>query len=1027
MKKTKKVVEEAIRNHKTWLQLSSCVPWNDVYQAIKSVMRENPDIFWFSHQWKYDEADGVVRFHYTMDTERSEKIKTHIDDVVEQDFKIAYVRTLPAIRQVMYVYKWIALYCNYNIHSAHNQTIYSVFVHRTSVCSGIAKSAQYLLKLLGFESMLVFGRMTNSPKNSRHCWMVVKIENKWYHLDPTFALPETEHILLASDVAAVIDSGFLQYNYFCIDTKTIKQSRSIEEEDTLPNCIDTIDCKDYWNIDVTPSRNGRNGGLGCLLSDSGTTADIYLAHDKDIHSRRHCVAKVFRNDENRELLRKELMVMRECAGRPHLLRVTDADFDKGILYMEQAIPFAELLASSYFELRTQDLCCLLIDIASGLRELLAHGIYYRDIHLNNIYLSGTMAGGHYTYKLGDFGSCAFVDEDGRYSGITTKGGIGSKWYMAPETWKRGVFDERSAVYGVGMIAYFLLNNLYPPFWTPLEIEESLKRRYDGETIPETHTINDKQTETLFNALLYKLLAYSPENRLQTLYEVINEIRSIRVFGEYKKTIIPCTEGSFSFEKTVPITSFRDIENTTCFHQRDNYVCASVECPNCGTVYDINILQDVVDKMRLSLPADNANGNLELPVNNSLQHIYCPRCGFPTTPEECMHANALFLPTQNTFRRRDMSFSHDKRRNRIDEFATTEIPCFTIEDYSKNADGRLESFFPQAGGKTGNICDNIRVPSPCRDMPTPCSKTPRSGGVKRIVDLLFNRKSKQQRENGEKMFMEQHYGHDNHNSSYKVNSSVFAPSEAKHGDYMMVQVFLYKDEEEHSVSRKAKEVDGEAERRNYIPLSVKLKEGDKVKIFLQIPNKEVKVEEPTQELTWLGRFTDCQFAVYINKNYSAFIFLSTVILSVNGTPVGRMMFKTKIVDEPRVLYAEVGCKTFKKIFISYSHKDEARVKYIAEAYKAQGVDYFFDRHYLKAGDIYPAKIRQYIDSADLFILCWSKNAAESDYVALERNQALSHAYPQVSMDKASISIHPISIEPRTAYPQDMNDVYNFEEV
>lgn len=1027
MLKTKTIVEEAIRNHKTWLQLSSCVPWNDVYQTIKSVMRENPDIFWFSHQWKYNEADGVVHFHYTMDADRCEKIKAQIDDVVEHDFKIAHVRSLPKVEQVMYVYKWIALYCSYNILSAHNQTIYSVFVHRTSVCTGIAKAAQYLLNLLGIESRLVFGKMANSPKNSRHCWIIVKIENKWYHLDPTFALPDTEYILLTSNVVLLKGPDYLLYNYFCIDTKNIKQSRSIEEENTLPNCIDTIDCEEYWNIDVTPSRNGRNGGLGCLLSDSGTTADIYLAHDKDIHSRRHCVAKVFRNDEDRELLRKELIVMRECAGRAHLLRATDADFDKGILYMEQTTPFAELLASSYFELREDDLCCLLIDIASGLRELLAHGIYYRDIHLNNIYLSDTMDDGHYIYKLGDFGSCAFVDKDGKYSRITTKGGVGSKWYMAPETWERGVFDERSAVYGVGMIAYFLLNNLCPPFWTPLVIEESLKRRYNGETIPETHTINNKQAETLFNALLYKLLAYSPETRLQTLYEVINEIRSIRVFEEYKKIKIPCAEGSFSFEKTVPMTSFRDIENTTCSPPRDNYVCASVECPNCGTVYYINILQDVVDKMLLSLPADNANGNLELPVNNSLQHIYCPRCGFSTTPKECMHANTLSLPAQNTFSRHDMSFSHDKKRNRIDEFATTEIPCITRNHYSKNADERLESFFPQAGKKTENICDIIRVPSPCKSTPTTCSKTPRFGGVKRILDFLFNRDSKQQRANGKKMFTEQHYGHDNHNSSYKVNSSVFAPSEAKHGEYMMVQVFLYMDKEEQTVSRKAKEVDGEAERRNYIPLSVKLKEGDKVKVFLQIPNKDVKVEEPTQELTWQGRFTDCQFAVYINKDFSASTLLSTVVLSINNSPVGRMMFKTKIADNPRALYAEVECKTFKKIFISYSHKDEARVKYIAEAYKAQGVDYFFDRHYLKAGDIYPAKIRQYIDSADLFILCWSKNAAESDYVALERNQALSHAYPQVSMDKASISIHPISIEPRTAYPQDMNDVYNFEEV
>lgn len=212
-------VEEIIRKHETELQLASSVPWYDVYQAIKFVMRENPDLFWFSHQWKYD-TDGVVHFHYTMDDERCEKIKAQIDDVVEHDFKIAHVRSLPKVEQVMYVYKWIALYCSYNILSAHNQTIYSVFVHRTSVCTGIAKAAQYLLNLLGIESRLVFGKMVNSPKNSRHCWIIVKIENKWYHLDPTFALPDTEHILLTSNVVLLKGPDYLLYNFFCMTQKT---------------------------------------------------------------------------------------------------------------------------------------------------------------------------------------------------------------------------------------------------------------------------------------------------------------------------------------------------------------------------------------------------------------------------------------------------------------------------------------------------------------------------------------------------------------------------------------------------------------------------------------------------------------------------------------------------------------------------------------------------------------------------------------------------------------------------------------
>ena len=245
--------------------------------------------------------------------------------------------------------------------------------------------------------------------------------------------------------------------------------------------------------------------------------------------------------------------------------------------------------------------------------------------------------------------------------------------------------------------------------------------------------------------------------------------------------------------------------------------------------------------------------------------------------------------------------------------------------------------------------------------------------------------------------------------------------------MMVQVFLYKEGEERYVASKANEVDPDAERKNYTPLSVELKEGDKVKISLQVSNKDIQVEDPVQEITWQGRITDCQFAMYISNEFNASTILATVVLSVNGAPVGRMMFKTKVVDNPRKLHTEIVSKSFHKIFISYSHKDESRVKYLAEAYKAQGVDYFFDRHYLKAGDVYPLKIQQYIDSADLFILCWSKNAAESDYVTLERNRAMSHAYPQVTMDKASITIHPISIEPRAAFPQDMDSIYNFEEV
>lgn len=914
------VIKEAIYNYDTQLRFSSSILERDIYYAIRFVMRENPDIFWFSYQWSYSEADNVLHLHYTFDIERCEKIKNQIADVVRHDFKISYARSLPTIEQVMYVYKWIALYCNYNIHSAHNQTIYSVFIQRNSVCTGIAKATQYLFGLLGIESKLVFGKLNNSHADSRHCWLVVKIRDNWYHIDPTFAIPETYEIICASGVSAIKGTDDLFYNYFCVDAGTIKQNRTIEDKETLPFCQNTIDFNKFQQIKVTPSRNGENGGLGCLLSDNGTTADIYLAHNKYMYFRHHSVAKVFRNDEDHEILRKELVVMHECAGA-HLLRAKDADFDKGILYMEQAMPLSELLNSHYFCLSVEDFCNLLIDVASGLNELLNHGILYRDIHLNNIYLSDTKINGRYIYKLGDFGSCSFMDGYSQYENLTAKGGIGSKWYMAPETLEYGIFDERSAVYGVGMIAYYLLNDLYPPLWQDYG-EEALVLRMELLQMPKPSLLKKYSLKHLDFSFIDKALRKDVSQRQQTLDELLKDIAE--------------------FLSNITIS-----EKTTLIE----------------------------------------GASLEQDVKNAKTNIFCSTC-LADPNIKVSNGDANIIPSVHV--------EKDGNSLRIDDFASTSISFCKSNDTQRSDYRCTQSFSPKTQ-----------------------SPKVRASYVESTQDDFFGKLKK--------MILGKEKKQEYNNKLQMAYSSIFAPSEIKRNDYMMVQVFLYREGDERYVACKATEVDPDAERKNYTPLSVKLKEGDRVKIYLQVSSKDIQVEDSVQEIVWQGRITDCQFAIYISNEFNASTILATVVLSVNGTPAGRMMFKTNVVDNPRKLHTEIVSKSFHKIFISYSHKDESRVKYLAEAYKAQGVNYFFDRHYLKAGDIYPLKIQQYIDSADLFILCWSKNAAESVYVNLERNRAMSHAYPQVTMDKASITIHPISIEPRAAFPQDMKSTYNFEEV
>ena len=260
----------------------------------------------------------------------------------------------------------------------------------------------------------------------------------------------------------------------------------------------------------------------------------------------------------------------------------------------------------------------------------------------------------------------------------------------------------------------------------------------------------------------------------------------------------------------------------------------------------------------------------------------------------------------------------------------------------------------------------------------------------------------------------------------IYSSVYAPAEVKRRSHILVQVFLNQPEEDERISVLAQDVQPEAKRRDSIPMD-NLKEGEQVNVQLNIYGDSLLMTEH-KTIIWHMPLTKCVFDYFVSTDINVDELSCQIILSVNGAQIGEMRFITKIVEHPRDLNPKVSAHQYKKIFISYAHQDEKKVKYLAEAYKAQGANYFFDRHYLKGGDVFPQVIQDYINSADLFILCWSENASKSEYVEKERTQAFELAFPKVKpMEKATLSIYPMSIEPRAELPADMRDNYHFEEI
>jgi WD40 repeat protein len=71
-----------------------------------------------------------------------------------------------------------------------------------------------------------------------------------------------------------------------------------------------------------------------------------------------------------------------------------------------------------------------------------------------------------------------------------------------------------------------------------------------------------------------------------------------------------------------------------------------------------------------------------------------------------------------------------------------------------------------------------------------------------------------------------------------------------------------------------------------------------------------------------------------------------------------------------------------VFLSYSSKDRAVVRALAERLRADGIRVWFDGWVLKPGDSIPAKIDEGLEQSRVLVLCMSAHASGSDWARLE---------------------------------------------
>jgi hypothetical protein len=100
----------------------------------------------------------------------------------------------------------------------------------------------------------------------------------------------------------------------------------------------------------------------------------------------------------------------------------------------------------------------------------------------------------------------------------------------------------------------------------------------------------------------------------------------------------------------------------------------------------------------------------------------------------------------------------------------------------------------------------------------------------------------------------------------VDCSLFAPPRITPGRSILVQAFLYLDEDQELMQRLATTFDSEAHPRGFRRLATAVSPGSKFLLVLRLPGLEVAPSE--QSITWQGRFEAAQFVVTADKARNA---------------------------------------------------------------------------------------------------------------------------------------------------------------
>ena len=241
----------------------------------------------------------------------------------------------------------------------------------------------------------------------------------------------------------------------------------------------------------------------------------------------------------------------------------------------------------------------------------------------------------------------------------------------------------------------------------------------------------------------------------------------------------------------------------------------------------------------------------------------------------------------------------------------------------------------------------------------------------------------------------------------------APQSARPGDHFTARFVAYiKDVEKEVESTLARLSQRAADHLGLKRCRWQLGTPVKVRIY----GHHLVVNDPEDGFDWDGQSVMLDFDVQVSADAPELVTILRFDVLIDDIVIAKLRLDLEIGVQTAKAVRTIKGEPARTAFASYASKDRQRVLDRIAEIRRNGVDVFVDCLSLHPGEAWKQRLEQEILQRDLFMLFWSANAKQSEWVTWEWQTALKHRGLE------GIDPHPLDPVDLASPPQELSELH-----